>query len=386
VIQRNSSTREKNQPTSELNHWRAGPPIAPEVQPGSHEKHRMSLDRTWYECLTHWSRQRWVAGFAIVLLLVALRGAELLNERWSNMGMVALAQAMSADMEAEAQEMASRAELSFRQAIELGSEDRSDWRGLGFSLAVQGRGEDAVAAWQISGEMANEFLQWGDHAQGANQYQDALIWYERAAEVESETGDAWYYAGLMYEKLEQWEKALEAYERALAANGFADVSRSSAYYRMGMIYQWRLDSRQTDAALTAYEMAIEVDDFDSDWERADSHFRRGQILWWTGGDPAEYVDEYQITLRLNPGHASAHMLLGVAFYAQYQDLDMAERELLRALELAPKNAWAHVYLGDVYFQEGMLEKAKVMYQLALDISPDLEEAKERLISVQASER
>jgi tetratricopeptide (TPR) repeat protein len=239
----------------------------------------------------------------------------------------------------------------------------------------------AVAEWQAAGLTAQDFIASGKEMWKAKRYEEALGWYERAARVEPGSGDPWYYKGLAYEGLERWEEALGAYERAAELGAFNSVGRSSPYYRMGVMYQWRLEPPRTDAALTAYEAAIKAGDFSANWEAADCHFKRGEILWWHEGDPDEYIAEYQQAIELDPKHVSAYNLLGVAYYIRYGDAAMAEAEIRRALEVAPQNKWAYLYLGDIYHWEGRVDEAAAMYEQALEIDPAFEGARQRLQAI-----
>ena len=274
-----------------------------------------------------------------------------------------------------------RAEKLLRQAVVWSSDNQGAHRGLGWVLAAQGENAEAGTEWLTGGFTAQDFIARGEQVRKAKQYEEALAWFERAAEMEPELGDPWYYIGLTYERMEWWEQALEAYERAVEARAFAAVGRSSPYYKRGGIYQWGLDPRQTDAALVTYEAAIEIGDFSDDLEAANCHYQRGEILRWTGRDPDEYIIEYQQAINLNPNHASAHVYLGVAYYIRDRDAVRAEIEIQKALMLEPKNQWACYHLGEIYRQEGRVDEAIVMYRQALEIAPDFEIALERLQSL-----
>ncbi|MBC7251541.1 MAG: tetratricopeptide repeat protein [Anaerolineae bacterium] len=262
-----------------------------------------------------------------------------------------------------------------------------DWAGWGeprlvateaLPLIALRPAEQVVRQWKEAGLTAQDFIARGEEERKAKRYEEALAWYERAARLEPGLGDPWYYTGLAYEGLEQWVAALESYQRAIDMGSFTAVHRSSPYYRLGVIYQWRLESRQADAALAAYEAAIEADDFSADWEAADCHYKRGEILWWKKADPDEYIAEYQRAIELNPKHASAHILLGVAYYARDKDVAAAEAEIRQAIELSPQNKWTYYHLGEIYRQEGRTDEARAMYEQALEIDPQFAAAQEKL--------
>lgn len=278
-----------------------------------------------------------------------------------------------------------KAEKLLRQAVVWNSNNHGARRGLGWVLAAQGQDEEAGAEWQAGGFTAQDFITRGEQARKAKQYEEALAWYERAAQIEPDLGDPWYYMGLIYERMEWWERALEAYEQAVGAGVSIAVGWSSPYLRSGMIYQWRLDPRQTDAALAAYETALEIDNFQSLVEAADCHYQRGVISLWRGSAPDEYITECQRAIELNPDHVSAHILLGAAYYTRYKDVAMAEVVIWKAMELSPQNKWAYYQLGEIYRQANRADEAVAMYEQVLEIDPEFKVARERLETLRANE-
>lgn len=170
-----------------------------------------------------------------------------------------------------------------------------------------------------------------------------MIWYERAMRLAPHLSDPWYHVGLQSEGKKQWQGALDAYERALDLDHFEHVGRSSPAYRMGLIYQRRLEPPQMKDAQTAYDAALEADDFRSRKDEAWAHARLGQI-----------------------------------WYALENDAATAEAEILEGLALAAQDKWLHVALGDLYRDEGQLDRARALYQQALEIDPDFVATQERL--------
>jgi tetratricopeptide (TPR) repeat protein len=236
----------------------------------------------------------------------------------------------------------------------------------------------AVAAWRKGGISAQQLVEAGEEARKAKRYEEALEWYRRAARLEPHRGDPWYYVGLAWEGMEQWEEALAAYERAVAAGSFTGVHRSSPYYRMGLIYQLRLKPQQVDNALAAYEAALVANDFNIPREAADCHYRRGEVLLRKGAHPDEYIAEFQHAIEIDPGHEWAHIRLGFAYYLWDGDAVKAEAEIRQAIVLSPRNKWAYYYLGEVYRQEGRVNEARAMYEKALEIDPNFEAARRQL--------
>jgi len=249
------------------------------------------------------------------------------------------------------------------------------------AMEAQNFGVYLVNEWSRAGLIVGDFIARGSEARKAKQYEEAMAWYERAMRLEPGLGDPWYYAGLLYENQQQWLQALDAYERATASGCLRQVHRSSPRYRAGIIYQGRLDPRQPESALAAYEAALKPNDFSTVAEAADCHFRRGQVLRSQKADPSEYIAEFQQVVELDPRHTGAHILLGLAIYEQDKDASAAEAELFRALELAPQDRWVYYHLGEIYRQEGRTGEATAMYKQALEIAPDFEEAQKRLATL-----
>jgi tetratricopeptide (TPR) repeat protein len=249
-------------------------------------------------------------------------------------------------------------------------------------LAAQGREDEAITAWQTAGGMADELIQRGEQARGAKRYEEALAWYKRATILNPGLGDPWYYAGLVHEELEQWEEALRAYEQAIEVGAFEHVvGQSSPYYRLGIMYQRRLDTPQLDKAVVAYNAAIAVNDFSTDWEAADTYYKRGTIYSQQGRDPHDAIQDYRQAIALNPRHKWAHLKLGYALYQAHKDVSLVEQEIEDALSLWPDDEsrkWPYRFLGDVYRDAGLIEKAIAAYQEAVRLDSSDEYVKDSL--------
>lgn len=235
-----------------------------------------------------------------------------------------------------------------------------------------------VGNWQQLGLSAPDFIRTGQMARKAQLYEDALTWYRWAELLLPGRGDPWYYIGQVYEDQERWTEALDAYQRGLDLGGFRYVRRSSLSYRSGLIYQLQLEPQQLDAALAAYEAALESNAFSDRLEKADCHYRRGEVLWRERADLNGAIAEFRQAIELHSGHASAHILLGLAYYVRDQDMEKARAQIRQAIELAPHDKWAYFHLGEVYRQEGYTAQALAMYERALEIDAGFQVAQRRL--------
>ena len=236
--------------------------------------------------------------------------------------------------------------------------------------------------WRLAGVTTENLIRAGETARQARQYDVAIELYRRAMQLEPDAGDPWYHLGVLYESQERWQQALNAYAHAASMPYLQNVNRSNPAYRAGLIYHQRLDPPKLDQALSSFEEALSLDDFDSDLDVAHCHYLVGYVLRQQKAQPDLYIAAFQRALALNPDHAWAHILLGMGIYARDQDLSRAESEILKVLQIDPEYKWAYYYLGDLYSGERLWDKASLMYQQALQIDPNFEAAATRLQVVQ----
>lgn len=241
-----------------------------------------------------------------------------------------------------------------------------------------------VNAWQLGGFTSSEFLGAGEEARKAAQYSDAVTWYKRASVMAPALGDPWYYIGLVRQAQGRWAMALEAYSRALQADVFQDVGRSDVYFRQGVVYQGVSDYQDLRQALILYDVALEIDSFSSDELKAQAFYKRGEVYGLLGRTLSEVIAQYRQALTLRPNHRWARLRLGYALYWKDGELGVAKAEIERALAIWPNNAyrkWPYRYLGDIYRDAGLVDKAVDAYQEALRIDPNDTRVKEILASL-----
>lgn len=203
--------------------------------------------------------------------------------------------------------------------------------------------EMAAEAWRDTSLAPEGLIARGDALRAAQQYNEALEWYQRAVLVEPGLGDPWYQIGQLYEAQEQWPEALAAYERATTSTHFHQVGRGSAFLRIGVIHHRHLNPPQLELARSAYEAALAANDFATSRDAAWPHARLGQIAYDVDKNAAK-----------------------------------AEAKMLTALGLAPEDKWLYYVVGEFYRKEGRILEARRMYEQALAINPNFEEAQKRL--------
>ena len=86
------------------------------------------------------------------------------------------------------------------------------------------------------------------------------------------------------------------------------------------------------------------------------------------GDHRGAREAFEDALRYVDTDATAHLGLGIAHF-HLNDDRAAERELRRALELAPRQKIAYQVLGDIAYRKDDLEAASASWEKALEIDP-----------------
>jgi predicted O-linked N-acetylglucosamine transferase (SPINDLY family) len=87
----------------------------------------------------------------------------------------------------------------------------------------------------------------------------------------------------------------------------------------------------------------------------------------------EACAQYRAALAIDPGHAAAHLNLGIALET-LGEVDAAIAAYEAALAAEPGNAYAGYNLGKAYYVRGNLEQAEALLKTALASKPDFPEA------------
>src|SRR6266566_3801344 len=187
-----------------------------------------------------------------------------------------------------------------------------------------------------------------------NRYREALTAYEQSIRLNPNNADTYLNKGDALDELERYEEALAAYKRAIRL----DPNNADAHNNKGYILS-KLE--RYEEALTACEQAIRLD---SDFVLA--YHTQGDVL--SGLERyEEALAAYEQAIRLDPDNADAHNGKGNV-------LDELERyeEALAAFEQAiiqdPDYALAYFNKGNVLEHLGRSKEAQQAYKRARQIS------------------
>ena len=205
----------------------------------------------------------------------------------------------------------------------------------------------------------------------------------------------------------QYDKAIAAYNEALAAPEIADFIEASIYSDRG-VAKWRLN--QTKKAIDDFNKSIQLSP-----ENAAVYNNRGNALMDLG-HPDEAVKDFDRAIVLSPNYGvaynnrgNAHMALGqyaLAFqdfrkavelmprsavpfngrgtaHAEVKRYHAAVRDLSRAISINPKYTAAYRHRADAYLGLGMYREATADATQALTLQPDVTDADLLLLRARA---
>ncbi len=182
----------------------------------------------------------------------------------------------------------------------------------------------------------------------------AIQEYETVLEQEPQAPDALYQ--LAYHSMQDHNnsRAQELLTR-LTTN---DLQHLDGWYALGRLYE---KEQQTDAAIEAYQHVLNIKP-----NHVDAHYNLG-FLYQQHDQPQEAIEHFQQVTVLQPTDAEAYFNLGVLFTIQ-QQFDQAEEAYHKGLNLKPNSVEGQFNMGAFYeFHKEDLQKATHHYKQYLDL-------------------
>ena len=186
-------------------------------------------------------------------------------------------------------------------------------------------------------------------------YKEAISKLEKAMEFESQAAYIFNELGVNYERIKDYDKAIESYRKA---NDLAPTW-ILPYNNMGAVYYNR---KQWDNARGVFKSLIKKDStFQNAW------YALG-LIYKNTGDLETSEKMFLKASELLPD-ARVYQNLG-KLYTKMEKNEAAEEMFEKAIELVPGNAVIHNEFANFYDQTRQFEKAERMYKKTIDLSPD----------------
>lgn len=325
---------------------------------------------------------------SILITLILLIFLLAFSRQWQavalrNVGYLWLNQATAVTQTEDIHKASKHASISL-QAGEKIAADRTPFQyGLGFAAALLGNEEDALALWQPVDDMFAATLTFGKQALAVGDTHAAQTWFERAARLNPQAADPWYYQGLTSLSNNQPADAAAYFDRAVNDGyTFLSTPESEVLCTLGWYYHWQAPERKPIRAEQYYSAGLTTDQFDSTIAKVDCFYKRGQIRQFYTQDLAGAAADFDAVVHLDPDNWAARSELAWVNYLQSGDLATAVATLTDLQQQNPTNKWAFWRLADVYKQAGQNTKAVEMYRATLVRDPQNQQLQTQIEDLQ----
>jgi len=166
-------------------------------------------------------------------------------------------------------------------------------------------------------------------------------------------------------------KLLGDEKAAILRRGTGDTNAFEAYLK-GLYYANKYTIESSRKAIEYFDEAVRIDEKYA--LALGAKAANLNYLYYFASLPDEIIippllETIERALALDENQPEAHLSLGVYYLHHERNYEKAERELKRAVELAPKNAAAHHFYGHFLASRGQLEEAFREADIALELDP-----------------
>jgi tetratricopeptide (TPR) repeat protein len=218
------------------------------------------------------------------------------------------------------------------------------------ALAVQNAKEEIKKQ-----SKAEELFMQGNSYYYDKEYDKAIEAYQKALESNPKNDATYTNMGVVYTNQEKYDKAIEAFQKALEVN----PKKDGAYTNMGIVYG---QQEAYDKAIEAYQKALKIN------PKQDAAYYNMGIAYGKQEAYDKEIEAYQKALKINPKQDAAYINMGIA-YSNQEKYDKAIEAFQKALKINPKQDAAYINMGVAYSKQEKYDKEIEAYQKALEINP-----------------
>jgi len=186
--------------------------------------------------------------------------------------------------------------------------------------------------------------------------ENALIYFEKAVESDSNYAEAWAQAGFCNEKLGRHAAAIEASKKAVNLRPSAE-----SYFNIGLAHYYLKQYRE---ATDAYRQSIKLDPYNA----ADAYYALG-LVYRDWGKADEEIQAYKQAIRLRPDYVSALERLA-ARYFKSKKYGEAIETFKQVAASKPGDAAVQNSIGESYLEMGKVTEALEPLRQAIRLKPD----------------
>ena len=190
--------------------------------------------------------------------------------------------------------------------------------------------------------------------------ENALPYFEKAVESDSNYAEAWAQSGFCKEKLGRHAEAIEASKKAVNLRPSAE-----SYFNIGLANYYLKQYR--DAA-EGYRQSIKLDPYNA----ADAYYALG-LVYREWGRSDDEIQAYKQAIRLRQDYVSAYERLGSRYLKSKKYLEAID-VFKQISVLKPGDANAPNSMGEAYLEMGKLPEAVESFRQAIRLKPDFGKA------------
>lgn len=200
------------------------------------------------------------------------------------------------------------------------------------------------------------------------QYQKAIDAFNEVLKIDIQYADAYFFKGMAYKETGDTAKAISNFQTAVET----DPDYFDAFMQLGVIYA----AQKNDVAIKYFDNAIAVNDTSTEAQYARAKYFQDR------GKLKEAIGYYHDMIVKNPQDADAIYNLASIYFGM-DSIQKAYYFFGLAIKQSPAKASAYYGKGLCAEEMKKTEEAISLYNQALNLNPDLKDAEERLLKLNA---
>jgi len=209
---------------------------------------------------------------------------------------------------------------------------------------------------------ATQWFEKGNDYQGKKDFNNAIVAYNNAIELNPQEAKIYNNRGLVYSSKGQDEVALADFNKAIELNPL----EAMFYCNRALVYLWRghisIDKSQYDVAFADFNKAIELNP-----QLINPYFGRG-LAYLSQGQYNVALADFNKAIELNPQFGATYISRGNVYQSQGQYY-LAFADFNKAIELNPEYESGYINRGEIYRSEGQYDLALTDFNKAIELNP-----------------
>ena len=193
-----------------------------------------------------------------------------------------------------------------------------------------------------------------------NNPQAALIQAQKALSLQPENYKLFEILGDIYDRFEQYDRAIIAYERALSL----EDTDESLYYKVGKLF---LKNNQIEEAIQIFLELV------NNYPENPDYYNILGVAYARSNNVDKAIEFYKKATEISPDYMLAQENLARNYY-RLGKIEEARSLASDIIERNPDNADMHKLMADIYLREENIEAAIENYHHSIELQPDNEDA------------